>query len=415
MLQWVTTISFLVGICLAHMGLLSWHILLLLLGLGLILLCLQFFRKGFPLFTLIWNVTLAGALWYSIRNWNEGSDQTNHISAYTEQVSTKTSSFAHERMLQSGLSEEEVSVLNAMLLGNRKGLTYEQKMRFRGAGAQHLLALSGLHLGIFLGVFSFLFLRRARHSRYRWIVLLCTLSLLWSYCIMAGMPQSLLRAMLMATLYYLSLFATDESHADVNLANTLLLMLLIDPNSAFDIGTQLSFAAVGSIIWVYPVLSGIIPDTVFAKCGHLRTLFSRIWHLFMVSVAAWLGTLPLCLYYFHQMQPWQSVNSIVLIPLTTILLYLGIVLLLLSAAGLWVLAVPLATVVTFFMSMENKVLDLASQLPYSTIHCVDIHLGHVLLLYSLVFFMYISMDATRKIQKMGFLAILFTLLVLFLI
>lgn len=415
MLQWITSLSFLLGICVAHSGILPCGTLFIALGFGIVLLLLQFWTRKYAWLVLVWNVFFAGALWYAVRTMGTAEPGTPHSPTFIERVSASASTYAHDCLLKSGLGEEEVSIFNAMLLGNRKSLSHEQKMRFRGAGVQHLLALSGLHLGIFLGAFSFLFLRRARFSRHRWPILFCVLLLLWGYCLIAGMPQSLLRAMLMTTLFYFSLFSTYENHASINLANTLLIMLLIDPASAFDIGTQLSFAAVGSIIWVYPILSGILPDPVFSPLGTVGKPLRYVYRLFMVSVATWLGTLPLCLYYFHQMQPWQPLNSVVLIPLTTLLLYAGVILLLLCMMGIWLLAVPFAKVVMLLMGVENVFLDVAGRLPFSTMQGGEFHLGHVFLLYVIVFIMSVSMHATRRVQITALFAILFTFLVLYLI
>lgn len=413
MQQWVTALGFALGIVLAATGWISWPMLLLALVPGLVMLALLFRDKGNPWVSLVWNAVIAGAIWGMARTQFHGSSGDGD-SSWVTLTAQKASGYAHDRLVQSGLGEEDVAVLNAMLLGNRKALDYEQKQRFRGAGVQHLLALSGLHLGIFIALLSYVYLRRARFSRWKWPALGATLLLLWSYCLIAGMPQSLLRAMLMATLYYLSLFSQGKGNGSVNLANTLLIMLFIDPAALFDVGTQLSFVAVTALIWLYPGLRNIVPVDVWDKTW-LPGLGRRGWNLLMVSVAAWLGTLPLCLFYFHQFQPWQPVVSVVLVPMTTLLLYGAFFLLLLCMLGFWPLAQPFASVVGWYMEMENAVLDGAAQLPCSTMVCNHIHIGHVILLYIIICILAMAIQSSKKVLLLSFPAILVVFFLLFVI
>lgn len=410
MQQWITVLGFSLGIGLASTGWLSWPVLGMALLTGLVMLAFQFKGRGNPWIALVWNVVVVGAVWGMARTqYRDGTDDSD---SWVTIVAQCSSDFAHDRLVSSGLAEEHVSVLNAMLLGNRKALDQEQKQRFRGAGVQHLLALSGLHLGIFIALLSHLYLRRARFSRWRWPALVATLVLLWSYCLIAGMPQSLLRAMLMATLYYISLFSVGRAEGSVNLANTLLIMLLIDPAALFDIGTQLSFSAVAALIWLYPSLRTIVPDTAWGESRWMSWV-RRMWSLLMVSVAAWLGTLPLCLFYFHQFQPWQPLVSVVLVPMTTILLYAALFLLLISIMGFWLLARPLAAMVGWYMEGENAVLDCAAQLPGSTIICQDIHVGHVVLLYLVLGILVVALRSTKKVMLLSIPVLLAVFLLLY--
>ncbi|GEM_PF-6589804 len=414
MLQWVTVISLAVGIATASLFHLSWSWMLVALSLGFVMLLLQFWRKGSPWFTLGFNVILVGAMWCTMRQQMTEQRIADDSPTLVVRFSKRSSDYVRKCLLDSGLSEENVAVLNAMLLGDREPLTQEQKMRFRGAGVQHLLALSGLHLGIFIAILSFLFLRRARFSRWRWPILIASLILLWSYCLMAGMPQSLLRAMLMTTLFYLNLFATSRSHGSITLANTLLLMLLLDPMSLFDIGTQLSFAAVGALIWLCPVISEIVPYYSFPT-SRMGSFLRRLWQLSAVSLSAWFGTMPLCLLYFHQFQPWQPLVSIILVPMTTILLYLGLALLFFCLVNIELVSHSLSFALNWFMGLENAMLDFAGMLPGSTMRVPEIHIGHVLLLYILIFVMGVGMQATRKVQYYCLLEIVGILVLLCLV
>lgn len=414
MYSWIIAVCLSVGVIVAHFTGVSWTCMLIGLSVGAVFLVLQYKFKIHPLPIFVWNVILVGAMWYTIRSQIHEKFAEDDSPSFIENVSHRVSSATRGYMIRTGISEQDVNVLNAMLLGDRDSLHYEQKMRFRNAGVQHLLALSGLHLGIFIGILSFLFLRRARYSRWRWPVLLGTLTLLWGYCLVAGLPQSLLRAMLMTTLYYVCLYLRSYINSAVTLANTAWLMILIDPNAVFDLGTQLSFVAVAAILWIYPQLSNMLPLQYFPKTRWGRAS-RRLWSLFCVSLAAWFGTMPLCLYYFHQFQPWQPLTSVVLVPLTCLLLYFTVVLLTICLLHLWMLAGLVAKVVSAFMIVENTILEFAGSLPFSTLRCSNIHLGHVALLYLLMFIYVVGASSTRRVQRYAFLSLVATIAVLLLV
>lgn len=396
MLQWFTALSFMAGVVIGYAGLLSWRVLVVSLVVGLLLFCLMRGRRvGYLQCVFVFNVTLLGALWYHVRTGGQ-ENKDDKEESFVSKVSQRASGYAKTCLMESGLRESDVVVLNAMLLGNRKDLPREEKLRFRNAGVQHLLALSGLHLGILIVMLSFLYLRRARFSRWRWHILVPTLLLLWGYCVLAGMPQSLLRAMLMTTLYFVSLYRSSQSHTDITFANTLFLMLLIDPLSLFDIGAQLSFAAVAALIWISPEVCAIFPSQSFPD-SHLGKFLHRLWQLFGVSLSAWLGTMPLCLFYFQQFQPWQPLVSVVLVPLASILLYIAVLLLLAAVTHLHILALPLAKVVSYVMILLNTLLDEAGRLPCATVKYKGFSVPEVIVFYLILIAMRVGLQGSFKV------------------
>ena len=98
------------------------------------------------------------------------------------------------RLERSGVSPKTLALTSALTIGKKDGLGYETKEAYRKVGAAHLLALSGMHLGIVYGVLYLVFIGWVRHSRWRWFALPIILLFLWSYTLIAGMPVSLTRA-----------------------------------------------------------------------------------------------------------------------------------------------------------------------------------------------------------------------------
>lgn len=223
---------------------------------------------------------------------------------------------------ESGLAEEHLAVAAAISLGDRSQLQRETRDLYAAAGASHLLALSGLHLGIIVGLFVTLLTTRLVYSRWRWPLALMVVVFIWSYAFVAGLPASLVRASLMTSLLVL-LSCVHRHRQGINvLLVTVLLMLLIRPVYLFDVGAQLSCLAVAGILLFYqPFMKWCYQRWRFVlfRLDHYHLLWPM--NLLAVSVCAQLLTWPLVCCYFHQYPLYGALFSIILIPLTTLLVY----------------------------------------------------------------------------------------------
>ena len=231
-----------------------------------------------------------------------------------------------ERLLRSlhasGLTEQHLAVVAAISLGDRSRLSRDTRDLYAAAGASHLLALSGLHLGIIVGVFVMLLTTRLTYSRWRWPLSLLVVAFIWGYAFVAGLPPSLVRASLMTSLLVLlSCVHRRRQGANVLLA-TVLLMLLVRPVYLFDVGAQLSCLAVAGILFGYqPFIKWCYARWRFVLFRLDRYRLLEPLKLLAVSVCAQLFTWPLVLLYFHQYPLYGALFSIVLVPLTTVLVY----------------------------------------------------------------------------------------------
>ena len=213
-----------------------------------------------------------------------------------------------------------------------------------------------MHLGIIYGLLYLIFIRWVRHSRWRWHALPFILICLWGYTLMAGMPVSLTRAALMLSLFtisWLSQYDTDPLHP---LALSAVIILLVSPGELFSVSFQLSFSAVFFIIALWGPLQDSLPKLPWAV------------RMLAVSCAAQLGTMPLTLYYFHQLPLLAPLLSLILIPLTTIIIYLTLV----------VLALPNAITgqaLNMAEGLQNWIIGQAGSLHFATL--TDIHLSGI--------------------------------------
>ena len=270
-----------------------------------------------------------------------------------------------ERLRDAGLDEESLSISSALLLGQKSGLAKETRKKYAQVGASHLLALSGMHLGIIYGILYMLFIRRIRFSEWKWFWLPPILLTIWGYAFIAGMPISLVRASIMFSLATIATFAQNDTPPLHILALSALTILLFKPSALFGISFQLSFLAVFFIIVLYQPLREII---------RLRNVITDT---LMLSVVAQLGTAPLSIYYFHTLPLTGAIVSVILIPLTTIIIYLGLLTLLIPIECIaWLLTIVIKT--------QDWIVESLASIPYTTITGLYPTWWQVLLVYLLL-------------------------------
>lgn len=264
--------------------------------------------------------------------------------------------------------------LSAVLLGSRAQLSSQLRDDYSKSGVSHILALSGMHLGIIYGLFA-LFLFRKRNV----VGQLFLLSIIWFYVLTVGFPVSALRAAMMLSVCTIVHLMGRQGLTLNTLSFSALIMLLVHPYCFFDIGFQLSYLSVCFITMFYQ------PIYRFISPWHLRRIRGCSWLLGMiaVSLAAQLGTFPLVLYYFGSFSFVFLLSNIVVVPLTTVVLSLGIVVLLLGVSGLYI--PHLFRLLSFIVNSQNSVVSWLSSLPFSSLQGVQISLFETAILYFIIF------------------------------
>ena len=218
------------------------------------------------------------------------------------------------------LSPDAFALAMALLLGERQELSPDIYLNFQATGTVHILAISGLHIGILLLFLNFLFKPVKRYSTAIFLVL--TIGFLWFYAFLTGFSPSVLRAVIMFSFLQIGLQSKRKTNIFNSLFMAALVMLLINPGYLYQVGFQMSFAAVLSIVSFYPVFSRWLPVK-----NKILKYFSD---LFWVSLSAQLGVLPLSLYYFHQFPGYFLLANLLSIPLLFLILFTGFVLMLFS-------------------------------------------------------------------------------------
>lgn len=220
------------------------------------------------------------------------------------------------------ISGKEFAVASALLIGYDDMLDPDQRKEFSGAGAMHILCVSGLHVGIIflLADKLFFFLRRPKSPRF--LRPLVIIAIIWLYALITGLAPSVMRASLMFSLVAVGGALNRKSHILNTLSASAFILLLVNPAMIFEVGFQLSYAAVIGIVVFQPQFKQIYAP--------VHKLPAYVWDIILVSVAAQLATAPISILYFHQFPNYFLLANLLVIPLAGVLIYTGVVFVFLS-------------------------------------------------------------------------------------
>ena len=298
----------------------------------------------------------------------ESEEIPNPCTTWMESVQKKAEGKRTEligRLSAAGVDGKPLALSAALLLGKREMLQKSTKEAYAHIGASHLLALSGMHLGILYAVLYFFFVHKIRFTEWKWFYLPLILGIIWGYVIIAGMPVSLVRSAIMFSYITIASLAGKQTPPLHVLASSALIILLIHPESLFSISFQLSFAAVFFITILYLPLK-----TVFRKTNKVVDLFG-------LSLIAQIGTAPLSIYYFHSLPLLASVVSLVLIPLTTLIIYLCLVTLVMPNP---VTGYALNSII----NLQDRIIGSIQSIPHITIHHLYPSVMEVVIVYGIL-------------------------------
>ena len=220
-----------------------------------------------------------------------------------------------DKIDESRLSESSKSLMKALVLGRKDGVSDKLMASFSDSGIMHLLALSGLHIGILTIILTFLLRPLKLLKRGKLIRSIVVVGLLWYYSYITGFSSSIIRATIMFSIIVIGNGLRREVNIFNSLAIAALVLLIINPYYLFDVGFQLGFSAVIGIVWLFPM---------FAKLWRPKyKVVKYIWSLLLVSISAQIATFPFTIFYFHKFSGLFFVANIIEIPLITVLLALS--------------------------------------------------------------------------------------------
>ncbi len=271
----------------------------------------------------------------------------------------------------SSLTANALALVSAMTLGDKSGLSAETKEAYSISGASHILALSGLHIGIIYAVLSILSAR----SKRQWASQTFIVATIWAYAVMVGMSPSVVRSATMFTLYGIaSLLQRPRLSLNV-LSFAAFAILTANPQSLWDVGFQMSFFAVLGITTLYSPLYHA-PGT-----WHLKRWCAAkwLWGMTAVSLSAQLFTAPLVAFYFGRFSCYFLIANIIAVPLATTLIYSSLALL--AATPVPMLQNAVAYIVEHIVAALDTAMQWVAGLPGASIEGININSLQLAMIY----------------------------------
>lgn len=276
---------------------------------------------------------------------------------------------ARDRLLshneKHNMSESAYAVVAAMTMGDRSGLTRELRQSYAASGASHVLALSGLHLGVIYGLLSLIFV----HRRMRVLGQVLAMVAIWAYAALVGMPPSVLRSATMLTIFAFVVLTGRRQVSLNTLAFAAVVQLVVSPLSLWDVGFQMSFLAVLGIVMLNMRLGNLATPVWLSRWR----VIGWVWSLVKVSLAAQIAVAPLSMYYFGTFPCYFLLTNLVAIPLATIIVYTSIVMYALGFCA-WMQGV-VATFVGWMATLMNTSLGFIASLPGACMYGIHITRG----------------------------------------
>ena len=323
-----------------------------------------------------------------------------------------------------GISGDENAVVNAMVLGDKTGISHQLRTVYSQTGASHVLALSGMHLAIIYFILSWLVMRTMlwvyaipellweklpvernvklrkairlllrflpSEQIFRNIISLIILLAIWLYVILVGMSPSVVRSAVMLSVYGVSRMLFRKTDTITVLAITAFLTLMISPLSIFDIGFQMSYLAVLGIGVYMPILMSLIYKedcnwTEKSSRFTLRNCWRWIYSSLALSFSAQIMVLPLVVFYFHTLSCYGLVTSLVVS--VTAMLIVGLSLAFLASLFLpfMLLSEALAYMLSAVTHFQNVFLEHITALPFSVFTDIEINIWQLLIIYVIIF------------------------------
>lgn len=279
--------------------------------------------------------------------------------------------WAEGKLARLSMNEEEFGVLNALVLGDKSQLDYQTKVNFSGAGIIHVISVSGMHVGIIylilLGVFSGF----KPGKKGKLIKSVLVLLGLWLYAGLTGMTPSVFRATIMFSVFLIAKTINRNYNLYHALAIAGFIILLFNPYAITHMGFWLSFFAVASIVYFYPLIN----QGVYFSSPWLK----YTWSLISVSLAAQLGTAPLVIHTFGFFPLWFLLSNVLIIPVIPLVLFAGIVLAVVPVHSY--VSLLLGSFIADILGYINEVAAWVNSFPYAQFTIIQLSFEEMVLLY----------------------------------
>lgn len=289
--------------------------------------------------------------------------------AWLQRSTARLKAYCLSILRQHLTSDASFAIGAALITGYRKALSPAVRDSYAKTGAMHVLAVSGLHVGlIYLGLQYLLGFLGSRHGRWKWLRVGCLLAGIWSFVYFTGATASVVRAGWMFSFIIIGQSLKRYTNIYNTIAASAFCMLLFRPHLLLNIGFQLSYLALLGIVFFQPF--------IYRALYLPNQLLDYGWKLSSVALAAQLTTLPISLYYFHQFPVYFLLSGLIVVPAAMLILSLGLSLFVLNPVpylGDW-----LGQLLEWTITAMNTVIFFLENLPGSSIQGIWPNLGLLL-------------------------------------
>ncbi|MET0638316.1 MAG: ComEC/Rec2 family competence protein [Chitinophagaceae bacterium] len=298
--------------------------------------------------------------------------------------------------------DKEAGLAEALLIGYKEDLDPDLVSDYSNTGIAHIIAISGMHLALIYWLLMFLMRPLEKIKGLRYLAPLLTVAGLWTFTLLAGAQPSVLRSAVMFTCIVTGRTISRNHSIYNSLSASAFILLCFNPFWLWDLGFQLSYAAVLSLL--------VFMMPVYRSVYFRNKLVDMTWKSISVSLSAQILTLPMSIFYFHQFPNYFILSNLVAVPLSTIILFAEIILC--AFAGIPAVATITGALISRLINLLNLIIDHIAGLPFATMNDLQIDLLQVFILYLLtvsIFFWLSRLSSRSLIYSLILFALFITL------
>ncbi|MCC6288750.1 MAG: ComEC/Rec2 family competence protein [Chitinophagaceae bacterium] len=270
--------------------------------------------------------------------------------------------------------EREAGVAKALLIGYRDDLDRDLVQSYSNTGVIHVIAISGMHLAMIYGLLIIILKPLSKNRKTRLVRGIVILSVLWLFTLLSGAGPSILRSAVMFSFIVIGESLSKQVSIYHTLSASAFFLLCYNPFFVWDVGFQLSYTAVLSIV----IFSTPVSNWVYFK----NKWIDNVWKLMAVTISAQILTTPLSVYHFHQVPNLFLLSNLVIVPLSGIVLYAEILLCIISFIA--PLAALTGKLVSVLIQWMNSFINWVDSIPFAVSNNISISIIQACLLYAFI-------------------------------
>ena len=318
---------------------------------------------------------------------------------YPNEIISHTRTWMIQKIDKHITDNEASGFAKALLIGVKSDIDKNIIKAYTQLGIIHIIAISGMHLDIIFKNLVFVTGHLPRKMFWRLLELAIVLISVWIYTFIAFASPSVVRASIFFSLFFIGTFFNQPKYTLNCIAGGILVILFFDLHAIYHIGLQLSYAAVIGIHLFYPVFYKMLPMD--------NPILNWMWSNLCITLSAQLTTLPILLFHFHQTSTLVIISNFIMVPLTTILLYALIVLVMIpNQVGF---SMHLGSLIQTYINILNRMVVYFNQKPIGTPLLVQMSGKMVVGYYFWLLFVYIWLYK-RKAKYLFYSLVIFTLI-----